>query len=145
MTRSSKAIVFLVVFGISIWIIWLKAEAKEKVDNIKTEQPQITNIYNKRLISGVLLPAKEIIIKSQISGILEELYVEVGGKIKIGEKIAKIKLIADPNNVEIAKRNLNTTKINFENEHKTSSEIRNLLKMDSFQLLNLKKLKELTN
>jgi len=116
MTRSSKAIVFLVVFGISIWIIWLKAEAKEKVDNIKTEQPQITNIYNKRLISGVLLPAKEIIIKSQISGILEELYVEVGGKIKIGEKIAKIKLIADPNNVEIAKRNLNTTKINFENE-----------------------------
>ncbi len=116
MRKVAIVVVFFVIAGFTFGIVSLKQKSKEKLKNIETVQPKIATVIDNRLISGVLLPAKEITIKSQISGILEELYVHVGDKIDNGDKIARIKLVADPNNVEIAEKNLKTAKIRFENE-----------------------------
>ncbi len=99
-------------------IVYLKVEGNNRIKNTETESPTIQNIINKRLISGILIPTKEITLKPQLSGILEEIYVKVGDKVKKGDGIARIRIMADPNNLEIAARNKKTAQIRYENEQK---------------------------
>ncbi|MBE9469052.1 MAG: efflux RND transporter periplasmic adaptor subunit [Bacteroidetes bacterium] len=119
MSKTTKIILILFTIIIIMVVVLIKIKGKEKLNNFKTEQAKIENIIKNRLISGLLLPAKEISLKSQISGILDKLYVETGQQVKVGDKIAKIKLIADPKSVELATKALTTSQINFDTEKKS--------------------------
>lgn len=119
MSKITKIILFIFLIGMIVSIILLKMKSQTKVTVFELEQPKIENIINNRLISGLLLSAKEVSVKSQISGILDELFVEVGDRVEIGDSIVRIKLIADPKTVEISEKNVKTASINFENEYKT--------------------------
>lgn len=59
----------------------------------KTELPFVTNIIKKTVATGAVKPRNEIEIKPQVSGIIEELYVKPGQKIKKGDLVAKVRRI----------------------------------------------------
>ena len=82
----------------------------------KTIQPQRGTITVKKVISGNLYPIKEIEVKSAIPGTLETYYVSLGDKVKKGDKIAKIKILSEPSQIESAKMNMKTSEIDFERE-----------------------------
>ncbi|MCL2652060.1 MAG: efflux RND transporter periplasmic adaptor subunit [Candidatus Azobacteroides sp.] len=83
---------------------------------LQTVQPQKGTITVKKVISGNLYPIKEIEVKSAIPGTLETYYVNIGDKVKKGDKIAKIKILSEPSQIESAKMNMKTAEITFERD-----------------------------
>lgn len=79
----------------------------------QTITPQYMTITQKQIISGNLYPIREIEVKSAIAGILEIYYVQVGNEIRKGDRIAKIKTLSEPIQIENAKTNLKTATIVF--------------------------------
>lgn len=80
----------ILVGGASAWW-WKKKKTKGKKKVLKVVQPEKRDLVDKRVISGEIAPCKEVELKSNISGILDKLYVEVGNVVHPGAIIARIK------------------------------------------------------
>lgn len=75
----------------------------------------ITDIERKTVATGKVVPEDEVEIKPQVSGILESLYVEEGDFVQTGDLLAKIKVVADEQQLNGAKGRLANAKIVLEN------------------------------
>jgi len=73
-------------------------------------------ITKKQVISGNIYPVKEIEVKSVIPGVLETYYVHTGDHVRRGDRIAKIKILSEPSQIENAKMNLRVAAIVFEKD-----------------------------
>jgi HlyD family secretion protein len=112
---------FFKIFGIVLLIVlflgtfyFLYSKNKKKPDVFKTELPKIDTIVKKTVATGSVVPRKEIEIKPQVSGIVEEVYMEAGQMIKTGDVIAKVKIIPDMVNLNNAESRVNRAKLNFD-------------------------------
>ena len=121
--KISILIIILVVFLGTILFLYNKSKAKPIV--YQTASPFITNIIKKTVATGSVIPRKEIEIKPQVSGIVEEVYLEAGNKVRAGDILAKVRIIPDLvnlNNAESrldrAKISLDDAKLNFERKQK---------------------------
>jgi HlyD family secretion protein len=103
--------VVLGVFGYTLYFLWNKS--KEKTVVYKTESPFYTNIINKTVATGSVVPRKEIEIKPVVSGIISKVYVIEGQKIKEGDLIAKIRLVPNMVTLNDAKSKVDQAKINI--------------------------------
>lgn len=84
----------------------------------ETDSLFVTNIIKKTVATGSIVPRKEIALKSQVSGVVEKLYVEAGEIVKEGQMIAKIKIIPDVVALNNAEASVNNARINFKNTEK---------------------------
>ena len=116
-------VLILIVFGGTL--IFLYNKSREKPVTFETRSPFITNLVKKTVATGSIVPRKEIEIKPQISGILEEIYVESGDRVKKGALIARIRVIPNMislNNAEtrlkLARINLDDTKRELDRQYK---------------------------
>ena len=117
MKKLSNIIGIAVLLTIVITLVLVSRKKDTRKDLIeRTTTPFYTDIINRRLISGNLFPIKEVDMKSSISGILEQCFVEIGDKVVRGQKIAKVKLVPNASQVEQAKNNLTTAQISFDIE-----------------------------
>jgi HlyD family secretion protein len=80
-----------VTFGGAMYYLYSKNKEDPVVYN--TEKPTRQNIVNKTVATGSILPLEEVLIKPNISGVIEEIYVEGGDILKANDLIAKIKVI----------------------------------------------------
>ncbi|PRY06065.1 HlyD family secretion protein [Pontibacter ummariensis] len=107
---------FIVVFlGLSGWLgyyFYNKAHTDPVV--YKTESPFETEIVKKTVATGSIVPRKEVQVKSQVSGIVEELYVEAGQVVKKGQLLAKIRIVPNMVSVNNAETELQRARLNFE-------------------------------
>jgi len=83
-------------------------------------------ITKKQVISGNIYPIKEIEVKSVIPGVLETYYVKTGDNVRIGDRIAKIKILSEPSQIENAKMNLRLAEIVFEKDQLNYEREKNL-------------------
>ena len=60
------------------------------------------------------MPRKEIEIKPQVSGIIEEVYLEAGSMVQTGDVIAKVKIIPDMVTLNNAESRVNRAQLNYE-------------------------------
>lgn len=74
---------------------FLYQKSAEKPIVYSTDSLFVTNIIKKTVATGAIVPRKEIAVKSQVSGVVEKLYVIAGEKVKKGQLLAKIKIIPD--------------------------------------------------
>lgn len=74
-----------------------------------------TSIIKKTVATGAIIPRKEVNMKSQVSGIVEKLYIAAGQQVKQGDVIAKIKIIPNMLNLANAENRINSAQINFDN------------------------------
>lgn len=88
---------------------------------VKTIHPEIRDIRQSLLISGTIVPAKIIDIKSTIPGVLEKLLVDVGDEVQRGTAIARVRYVKDPveyersrNEVEAAREKLQFAERSFQ-------------------------------
>ena len=89
--RIGILIIVLLAFG---WtIVFLYGKSKKKPVVYETKTPFISNVVKKTVATGSVVPRKEIEIKPQVSGIIDKIYVEPGQKVKIGDLIAKVKIM----------------------------------------------------
>lgn len=66
-------------------------------------------------ISGIIIPEKEIDVKSTISGVLESLFVKVGDYVETGQAIAKVRYVKDPMEYKRLLKELEVARVRFEN------------------------------
>lgn len=107
--RRSKIVIGAILLVGSIGLFtWLKRtiDWQGEGEVIKTEFPVRMDIINKRVISGALVPAKEVALKAEIAGILDKLYVSIGDKVQKGTAIARIKVLPKSSAIEAAKKRL---------------------------------------
>lgn len=84
----------------------------------ETEEPKVQTIIKKTVATGKIVPKEEVLIKPNISGIIDEIYIEAGEKVKAGDLIAKIRVIPNVSSLQSAKDAVVTAKINLDNEKK---------------------------
>ena len=80
----------------------------EKYDSV---QPEIKTILNKAVATGSIKPRLEVNVKPQVSGVVDQLYVEAGQEVKKGDRLARIKLIPSEVNVNSARSNVELARI----------------------------------
>ncbi len=81
----------------------------------ETDKPFKTDIVKKTIATGSIVPRKEVALKSQVSGVVDELYLEEGADVRVGDLIAKIKIIPNVVALNNAQAQVETAIINFEN------------------------------
>lgn len=84
----------------------------------ETDSLFVTDIIKKTVATGSILPRREIALKSQVSGVVETIYVEAGDVVKEGQLIAKIKIIPDVVALNNAEASVKNATINFKNTEK---------------------------
>ena len=90
------------------------SNAKEVVD-YKTELPFYSTLDTKTVATGKLNPEEEIELKPQISGIVDQIFVEEGDLVRKGDLIAKIRVVPNEQALGSAKSRINSARLSFEN------------------------------
>lgn len=115
MKKVLKVLLLVVVVAAILGtMVFLYQKSRKKPVIYETKSPFISDVVKKTVATGSVVPRKEIDIKPQVSGIIEEIFIEAGNHVKKGDLIARVKII--PNMVELnnAESRLNKAKINFE-------------------------------
>jgi HlyD family secretion protein len=83
-----------------------------------TETPTRQNIVKKTVATGSILPLEEVLIKPNISGVIEEVFVEGGDYVKTGDLIARIKVVPNLNALNDAKNAIEDAKITLNDQQR---------------------------
>ena len=105
-------VLIAVLFTASLWYLYQK-NAEDPVV-YKTEKLKNETIVRKTVATGSIVPNDEILIKPNISGIIDKIYIEAGDIIKAGELIAKIKVVPNVSSLTNAKNNIATSQTALE-------------------------------
>ncbi len=97
--------------GVTGYLYYKEQKPKEI---FKTDSVIVANVYKKTLATGTVEPRKEVLVKPQVSGIIEKLFVKAGDIVKKGDAIAKIKVVPNMMNLNSAASNIKIAKINFD-------------------------------
>jgi HlyD family secretion protein len=110
--RIIGIVILIGAFGGTLFFLYNKS--KKKPDVFETKNPFVSNVIKKTVATGSVVPRFEIDIKPQVSGIIDELFVEAGDKVEKDQVVARIKIISDMVTLNTAETRLNRAKINFE-------------------------------
>lgn len=118
--KKSVTIIILIsifiAFGGSMYYLYQK-NAEDPII-YQTEKPTTKTIVRKAVATGSILPLEEVLIKPNISGVIEEVYVEGGDYVKSGDLIAKIKVVPNLNALNDARNNIDETKIALDDQRR---------------------------
>lgn len=115
MKRTGTIITLLVIviaFSAGIWYIYSKDKTNPVV--FQTETASIKTIVKKTVATGNIVPKEEVLIKPNISGIIDEIFVVAGDAVLAGDLIAKVKVVPNINSLNSAKNNINSAKTQLE-------------------------------
>ena len=110
--RIILLVIIIGAFGATIYFLYQKSKSEPVI--YETETAEITDIIKKTVATGSVVPRKEIEIKPQVSGIIEEVYIEPGDIVKNGDLIAKVRIIPNMINLNNAEARLDQARIDFE-------------------------------
>ena len=116
MNKTVKIILGVVLLILLVFVLkyFKDSNAKEVVD-YKTELPFYSTLDTKTVATGKLNPEEEIELKPQISGIVDQIFVEEGDLVRKGDLIAKIRVVPNEQALGSAKSRINTARLSFEN------------------------------
>lgn len=107
--------VILILFGAGGTLYYLKAKEDKGPEIFDTESPTYGNIVLKTVANGSVQPRREVEVKPQISGIVSEIYVEAGDRVKEGDLLAKVKVIPNMVALSNAENRLERARIALDN------------------------------
>jgi HlyD family secretion protein len=105
----------LVFFGA---LYYLYAKNQESPIVFETDKAEVKTIVKNTIATGNIVPDEEVLIKPNISGIIETVYIKAGENIKAGDLIAKIKVVANVSNLSSSQNQVQTSKITLDNQEK---------------------------
>lgn len=128
MKKYFKILLGIVFLGLMGWTFYfLYSKSKSKPIEYTTQTPFYTAIVKKTVASGTVIPEKEVEIKSIVSGILEEIFVEAGQQVKKGDVIARVRIIPNMINLNSAEDRYSKSKIAYENAKVNYERLKGLL------------------
>jgi HlyD family secretion protein len=140
MKKILKRLVLILIAGIfvyTIFFLYQKSKPKPIIYNI--EKPFKTNITNKTVATGKIVPRKEIEIKPRVSGIISELYVEPGDMVRIGTPLARIKIVPDMISLNNAESRVEKAKISLDDAQRVYDRQKQLFDQQVVAIADLEK------
>jgi len=114
MKKAVRIILFailIIVVLMTFKFLWDESRPKEIVYDIVT--PQIGSVQNSVVATGNIEPRNKILIKPQISGIINDVRKEAGESIQKGEIIAQVKVTTEMGELNTAESRLKVAEINL--------------------------------
>ena len=113
--------VILIAFIFGIRYIYLKDQKDPVV--YETQKSFRYTILKKTVATWSIVPKEEVLIKPNISGIIDQIFVEAGDYVKSGDLLAMVKVVPNVSSLNSAKNNINsvstqveTAKLAFQNQ-----------------------------
>ncbi len=107
------AVAFVAIVGVSFLFLYKKSQAKPML--YETELAEIADIAKKTVATGSIVPRREVEVKPKVSGVLTELTIEPGAKVKEVDPLGKISIIPDAIQNNQAESGVRTAQIAFDN------------------------------
>lgn len=104
-------LVILGVFAGTTWFLYQKSQEPPVI--FDTMSPEIGDIEQVTVASGTIVPRKEVAIKPQIGGIIDEIYVEPGEYVEEDAVLAKLRIVPNLVSLNEAENRLNKAKITY--------------------------------
>lgn len=118
--KNKKTLIIIAVIVVLIiagcWIFG-GAKAKSKVD-FATEKAQIGNVSNSITATGTIEPVTEVEVGTQVSGIIDKIYVDYNSIVKQGEVIAEMDRVTLLSDLQSAQATYNGAKAEYEYQKK---------------------------
>ena len=108
---NKRIIILILILSVSIVFI-IKSVNNKKT--IPTEYPKSRTLEKKSYLLGKFWPIEEIKIKSEVSGIVDEIFVKIGDSVFIGKELVKLRIIPNPERLESTKKTLRISKVDLE-------------------------------
>ena len=133
MIKKIRNIVLLILLigSATYTFYFLYNKSKPVLVEYNTEKPITTNIIKKTVANGTIVPRKEVLIKSNVSGVIEKIFVLAGSKINKGDAIAQVKIIPDMLSVNEAESRIERAKLANENAKVDFERVSKLLKQEA--------------
>jgi HlyD family secretion protein len=96
-------------------LAWFGAKNSKSPIQYETEKPFKTNIVRKTVATGKVIPLEEAEIKPKVSGIIEEIFVVEGAKVKVGDLIATIRVVPNVQSLNSAQGTVKTAQLRYNN------------------------------
>jgi len=106
-------VIILTVIAVAVFLA-AKAKSDDGENGLRLIKVERGDIVEKALAIGRIEPKKEIAVKSKISGIVKNVFVEVGDLVETGQPLMEIKPDPTPLEYAEAKRNSEIALANFE-------------------------------
>lgn len=119
------AAVIIVVAG-GCWIFG-GSKAKNKVD-FATEQVQKGNVSNSITATGTIEPVTEVEVGTQVSGIIDKIYVDYNSVVKEGEVIAEMDKVTLLSDLQSAQATYDGAKAEYEYQKNYTTGMRNYIR-----------------
>ncbi len=114
-----KILIVIVVIACLAGFVWtlmfLYEKSKEQPVVYDSGQAEIGTIIKKTVATGSVVPRNEILIKPQISGIIQEIMVEAGQQVTAGDVLARIKIVPNMVAMNTAENRLSRAKLERDN------------------------------
>lgn len=116
MNKTVKIILGLVVLILLIFVLkYFKDSNSKAIEDFKVEEPFYTSISTKAVATGKLNPEEEVELKPQISGIIDEIFVDEGDIVKKGDLIATIRVVPNEQSLVQAQSRIKTAQLSYNN------------------------------
>jgi len=118
--KKGVTITILIIIAMAFFgsLYYLYAKNQQSPIVFETDKAEIKTIVKNTIATGNIVPDEEVLIKPNISGIIETVYIKAGDNIKAGDLIAKIKVVANVSNLNSTQNQVRTAKINLDNQEK---------------------------
>ena len=127
MKKYLKIALLVVVAAIFIWtFVFLWQKSRPETTSYEILAPEVTDMEKTTVITGKVEPRDEVLIKPQISGIIETVYKEAGQQVEKNEVIAKVKVIPELGTLNSAESRLRLAKIQAEQAETDFSRLQKL-------------------
>lgn len=113
-----KFIYFLIVVLVVVVALMIRSNTSKSTSKISTYKATVDTVRHSEKLSGTIFPQFEVQVKSSLSGILDAYFVETGQKVKIGDSIARVKIIPDPRTIEQTRQQLEIARIQWKQYEK---------------------------
>lgn len=118
--------------------LWLKQVLGAPEAAVRTVTPTRGTLEHKTTATGQIVPRKEVKVKSQINGVLDDVKVRPGQWVKRGDLIATIRLLPDPVEVNNAQSQLHKTHLEYDRaavelDRRTELHAKRLISDSAFQ------------
>jgi len=114
--KKTVTIIILAVIVITFTAALYYLYSKNQEDPVvyETEQAEMGTIIKKTVATGSIVPKEEVLIKPNISGIIDEVFVEAGEEVNAGDLLAKVKVVPNVSALTSAKNSINSSKTQLE-------------------------------
>ncbi|RZJ65679.1 MAG: efflux RND transporter periplasmic adaptor subunit [Flavobacterium sp.] len=118
--RKGVTIAILIFIAIVFFgaLYYLYAKNQESPVVFETEKPETKTIVKTTIATGNIVPDEEVLIKPNISGIIEKVFIKAGDNIKAGDPIAQIRVVANVSSLSNSQNSVVTAKIELDNQEK---------------------------